>query len=68
MHGLIDFKFDLVTNEDVHHHYTRRHSDLHLSRTRTNKGKQPISYQASMDFNNLDKELKNAISLTLKTY
>ncbi len=64
MHGLIDFDFDLAKNEDVHYHYTRRRSDLHLPRTKTNKGKQRLTYQASMDFNNLEQELKNATSLS----
>ncbi len=64
MHGLIDFDFNLAKNQDVHCHYTRRRSDLHLPRTKTNKGKQRLTYQASMDFNNLEHELKNATSLS----
>ena len=62
MHGLIDFDFDLAKNEDVHCHYTRRRSDLHLPRTKTNEGKQRLTYQASKDFYNLEHELKHACS------
>ena len=63
MNGLIDFDFDLTKNEDIHEHYTRHRRDLHLPRTKTNKGKQRPTYQASIDFNNLERELKNATSL-----
>ena len=63
MNGLIDFDFDLTKNEDIHEHYTRHRRDLHLPRTKTNKEKQRPTYQASIDFNNLERELKNATSL-----
>ena len=61
MNGLIDF--ELTKNEDVHGHNTRHRRDLHLPRAKTNKGKQPPTYQASIDFNNLEHELKNSTSL-----
>ena len=63
MNGLIDFDFELAKNEDVHGHNTRQRRDLHLPRAKTNKGKQRPTYQAFMDFNNLEHELKNATSL-----
>ena len=63
MNGLIDFDFELAKNEDVHGHNTRHRRDLHLPRAKTNKGKQRPTYQASIDFNNLEHELKNATSL-----
>ena len=63
MNGFIDFNFDLVKNENIHDHDTRRRSNLHLPKARTNKGKHRPAYQASLDFNNLETELKNAESL-----
>ena len=63
MNGSIDFNFDLVKNENIHDHDTRRRSNLHLPKARTNKGKHRPTYQASLDFNNLETELKNAESL-----
>ncbi|CAB4042793.1 Hypothetical predicted protein [Paramuricea clavata] len=63
MNGLIHFDFDLTKNEDIHEHYTRHRRDLHLPRAKTHKGKQRPTYQASIDFNNLERELKNATSL-----
>ena len=64
MNGLIDFDFDLTTNRNIHAHYTRKRNDLHLPRAKTNKGKQRPTYQASIDFNNLEPGLKNANSLS----
>ena len=59
MNGLIDFDFDLTKNEDIHEHYTRHRRDLHLPRTKTNKGKQRPTYQASIDFNNVERDLQD---------
>ena len=56
MNGLIDFDFELAKNEDVHGHNTRHRRDLYTS----TKSKDE---QASIDFNNLEHELKNATSL-----
>ena len=53
--------FDLTKNEDIHEHYTRHRRDLHLPRTKTNKGKQLTTYQASIDFNNLERELNKLL-------
>ena len=64
MNGFIDFNFDLVKNENIHDHDTRRRSNLHLPKARTNKGKHRPTYQASLDFNNFETELKNAESLS----
>ncbi len=64
MNRLIDFDFDLTTNRNIHGHYTRKRNDLHLPRAKTNKGKQRPTYQASIDFNNLEPELENANSLS----
>ena len=64
MNGLIDFDLDLTTNRNIHAHYTRKRNDLHLPRAKTNKGKQRPTYQASIDFNNLEPGLKNANSLS----
>jgi hypothetical protein len=62
MNDLIDPDFELTKNEDIHGHYTRHRRDL--PRAKTNKGKQrPWTYQASIDFNNLERELKNATLL-----
>jgi hypothetical protein len=63
LNNLIDFKFELTKNEDIHSYYTRRKNDLHLPKTNTNKGKQRPSYQASKDFNNLEPDIRNANSL-----
>ena len=59
MNSLIDFDFDLTKNEDIHEHYTRHRRDLHLPRTKTNKGKQRPTYQASIDFNNVERDLQD---------
>ena len=64
MNGFIDFNFDLVKNENNHDHDMRRRSNLHLPKARTNKRKHRPTYQASLDFNNLETELKNAESLS----
>ena len=37
-------------------------TDLHLPQAKTNKGKQRPLYKASIDFNNLENEVKNATS------
>ena len=69
MNGLIDFDFELTKNEDVHGHNTRHRRDLHLPRAKTNKGKQRPTYQASIDFNNLEHEQKMLLHyITLKNY
>ena len=60
---LINFKFNLIKNENVHNYNTRRSNNLHLPRANTNKGKQRPTYQKSIDFNNLDQRTKNAITL-----
>ncbi len=65
MNGLIDFDFDLTTNKNIHSHYTRKSKDVHLPRAKMNKGKQRPTYQASIDFNNFEPELKNANSLSI---
>ena len=44
LNDLIDFKFELTKNEDIHSHYTRRKNDLHLPKANTNKGKQRPGY------------------------
>jgi hypothetical protein len=59
MNSLIDFDFDLTKNEDIHEHYTRHRRDLHLLRAKTNKGKQRPTYQASIDFNNVERDLQD---------
>ena len=69
MNGLIDFDFGLTTKKTS----TDTTQCLHLPREKTNKGKQRPTYQASIDFNNLEPELKNANSSStfkslLKTY
>ena len=64
MHGLIDFDFNLTKNEDIHHHNTRQRSNLHLPRAKTNKGRQRPTYQAIVDFNNLEQKLKDATLLS----
>ena len=53
MNGFVD----LAKNENIHDHDTRRRSNLHLPKARTNKGKHRPTYQASLDFNNLETEL-----------
>ena len=42
---------------------TRHRRHLHLPRAKTNKGKQRPLYQASIDFNNLEHEVKSATLL-----
>ena len=62
VNGLVDFDFDLTKNVSIHNHNTRS-NDLHLPRVNSNKGKQTPTYQASIDFNNLDERTKNASTL-----
>ena len=69
INGLIDFGFDLTKNVSIHDHNTRRSNDLHLPRVNSNKGKQKPTYQASIDFNNLDQRTKSACTLqSFKAY
>ena len=67
MKGLIDFDFELAKNEDIYEHNTRHCRDLHLPRAKTNKGKQRPTYQASIDFKNLEHDVKMLLHyITLK--
>ena len=69
VNGLVDFDFDLTKNVSIHNHNTRRSNDLHLPRVNSNKGKQRPTYQASIDFSNLDQRTKNASTLhSFKAY
>ena len=69
VNGLINFDFDLIKNINIHNHNTRRSNDLHLPKVNTNKGKQRPTYQASIDFNNLNQRTKNASTVqSFKTY
>ena len=63
VNGLVDFDFDLTKNVSIHNRNTRRSNDLHLPRVNSNTGKQTPTYQASIDFNNLDERTKNASTL-----
>ena len=54
----IDFQFDIRRNSSLHSYQTRRSSDLHLPRVRTNWGKQTFIFQAFKDWNNLDNDIK----------
>ena len=63
VNGLVDFDFDVTKNVSIHNHNTGRSNDLHLPRVNSNKGKQAPTYQASIDFNNLDERTKNASTL-----
>ena len=56
--GEINFKVDIRRNSSFHSYLTRRSNDLHLPHVRTNWGKQTFIYQASQDWNNLDKDIK----------
>ena len=58
INGFVDFNFDLVKNENIHDHDTRRRSNLQLPKARTNKRKHRPTYQASLDFNALKLNLK----------
>ena len=69
VNGLVDFDFDLTKNISIHNHNTTRSNDLHLPRVNSNKGKQRPTYQASIDFNNLDQRTENASTLhSFKAY
>ena len=60
----IGFKFDIRRNSSLHSYQTRRRSDLHLPRVRTNWGKHTFFFQASKDWNNLDNDIKNSKTLS----
>ena len=67
MLGEIDFKFDIRRNSSFHSYQTRRSNyDLHLPGVRTSWSKQTFIYQASKDWNNLDNDIKNSKSLSLR--
>ncbi len=61
--GLIDFDFNLRTNNSIHSYNTRSCENLHLPKANTNWGKHKPSYLASKDFNNLDESVRNSNSL-----
>ena len=61
--GLIDFDFNLRTNNSIHSYNTRSCKNLHLPKANTNWGKHKPSYLASKDFNNLDESVRNSNSL-----
>ena len=62
--GEIDFNFDIRRNSSFQSYQTRGSNDLHLPRVRTNWGKQTFIYQASKDWNNLDKNIKSSESMS----
>ena len=65
----MDYKFNFVTNSDVHQYNTRRKNDLNLKRVKTNWGKQTFSYLVPKDFNTLQSAIKDTESLdTFKLY
>mgnify|MGYP002803642209 CR=1 FL=1 len=57
-----------MKNEDIHYHNTRQHSNLHLPQAKTNKGKQPLTCQATADFNNLGQELLTSQLIAVSDY
>ena len=59
----MDYKFNFVTNSDVHQYNTRRKNDFHLKRVKTNLGKQTFSYLALKDFTTLPPAIKDTDSL-----
>ena len=46
MNGVVDCKFGLEKNINIHEHFTRRRNDLHLPKVSTNLGKQTFKYSA----------------------
>ena len=64
INNLINYDFNLTFNSNIHAHNTRSKSHLHLPRVKTNWGKQKLSYQASKDFNSLDLEICDSVSLS----
>ncbi len=59
--GLIDFDFNLRTNDSIHSYNTTSCENLHLPKANTNCGKHKPSYLASKDFNNLTNQLETVI-------
>ena len=58
------FDFKLTFNNMIHSYDTRNKNNLHLSRIRTNWGKQRFSFRAAKDWNSLDIKTRELPSLS----
>ena len=63
LNNLINFDIDLILNTKIHQYNTRQSCLFHLSKIRTNWGKQKRTCHGVNDFNNLDPDCFNSKSL-----
>ena len=59
----IDYDFNFISNAMLHAHDTRTKNNLHLPRVRTNWGKQRVVYQVADDWNSLNDDVRNIVTL-----
>ena len=65
VNGIIDFKFDTKLISDIHSYNARGKSNFYLPRVRCNYGKQRRLYQGIVEWNSLDKSIRDMRSLLI---
>ena len=65
INGLMEHSMKLLTNSDIHNYYTKNNDKLRLPSVRQNWGKQRVCYQSMKNWNSLDKETQNALSVRI---
>ena len=63
INGLMDHSMELLPHGDIHSYNTRNKDMLRLPRVTKNWGKQRVCYQSLKDWNNLDRNTRNAPDL-----
>ena len=60
INGLMDLPMELLANRNVHNYNTRNKDMLRLPLATKNWGEQRVCYHSLNDWNNLDKDIRNA--------
>ena len=60
INGLMDHSMNLLTNSDIHNYNTRNKDMLRLPRVTRNWGKQRVCHHCLKDWNELERETRNA--------
>ncbi|XP_078352388.1 uncharacterized protein LOC144637110 [Oculina patagonica] len=61
INGLMDHSMELLANRDIHSYNTRNKDMLRLPHVTKNWGKQRVCYHSLKDWNNLDRDTRNAL-------
>ena len=63
INGLMDHSMELLAHRDIHSYNTRNKDMLRLPHVTKNWGKQRVCYHSLKDWNNLDRDTRNAPDL-----